>query len=236
VCRRHYGHFLSASGSSKSCRVDRQPQLDGPPAAFYNHLVGNKLVEIMGRKRVIDQQAILDAGEAVVARLGATSLTLDAVAAEAGISKASVIYDFKTKQALIEAIVERAFQRDREHHAAVEAELASQDSIAIRGRIRVAAEPPPEEFKPVALNLSMALTLDANLRARMQKSQAETIARIVQTASSPSGALLAYLAVEGLKFLEYLDFHHFSPDDRARIVRQIGWLAAETPPNDKADS
>ena len=138
----------------------------------------------MGRKRVIDQQAVLDAGEAVVARLGAAGLTLEAVAVEAGISKASVIYDFKTKQALIEAIVERAFRQDREHHAAVEKDLAASDSVAVRGRIRVAAEPPPEEFKPVALQLSIALTLDPALRRRMQDSQAETIKRIMETSSS----------------------------------------------------
>lgn len=189
----------------------------------------------MGRRRVIDQQAILDAGEAVVARHGAANLTLDAVAAEAGISKASVIYDFKTKQALIEAIVERAFRLDHEHHAAVEAELASPDNIAIRGRINVAAEPPPEAVKPVALNLSAALTLDPALRKRMQESQKETIGRIVDTASSPRGALLAYLALEGLKFLEYLDFHHFEPDERARLIREIGWLVTATPSDDMAD-
>ena len=188
----------------------------------------------MGRKRVIDQQSILDAGEAVVGRSGAARLTLDAVAAEAGISKASVIYDFKTKQALIEAIVERAFRRDHEHHAMVETDSAFSDSQAIRGRIKVAAEPPPEEFKPVALSLSVALTLDPELRTRMQKSQAATIDRIVETASSPRGALLAYLAVEGLKFLEYLDFHHFAPDERSRIISDIDWLVTATPPDAKA--
>jgi AcrR family transcriptional regulator len=190
----------------------------------------------MGRKRIIDQQAILDAGEAVVARLGAAGLTLDAVAAEAGISKASVIYDFKTKQALIEAIVERAFRLDREYHAAAEVDLASSDSLAIRGRIKFAEEPPSEEIKPVAIGLSVALTLDPALRARMKKSQAETISRIVETASSPRGALLAYLALEGLKFLEHLDFHHFDPTDRSRIIREINWLVAETPSDDKAVS
>lgn len=190
----------------------------------------------MGRKRVIDQQAILDAGEAVVARMGAANLTLEAVASEAGISKASVLYDFKTKQALIEAIVERAFHVDRERHAASEAELKSSDSVAVRGRIKVAAEPPPEEFKPVALNLSMALMLDPALRSRMHQAQAETIARIIDTATSPRGALLAYLAVEGLKFLEYLDFHHFSPDERSRIIREIGWLVTATPADDDVGS
>ena len=183
----------------------------------------------MGRRRVIDQQAILDAGEAVVARDGVVNLTLDAVAAQAGISKASVIYDFKTKQALIEAIVERAFQRDHEHHDAVESFLSAADSVAIRGRILAASEPPPKAFKPVVLNLTSALTLDLDLRSRMQKSQAETIDRILETASSPRGALLAYLALEGLKFLEFLDFHHFAREDRARIIREISWLVTTTP-------
>lgn len=183
----------------------------------------------MGRKRSIDQQSILDAGEAVVAREGATSLTLDAVAKQAGISKASVIYDYKTKQALIEAIVERAFRVDAEHHARVEEALPKGGSVAIRGRIKAAAEPPPNAFKPVALNLSAALTLDASLRKRMQDSQAATIARIGAESTSPRGARLAYLALEGLKFLEFLDFHHFDPAERAQIIREIGWLVNATP-------
>lgn len=187
----------------------------------------------MGRKRVIDQQAILDAGETVVGRDGAANLTLDAVALAAGISKASVIYDFKSKQALIEAIVERAFRLDHERHAAVELALNAPDSPTIRARIKVASEPPPEAFKPVALNLSSALTLDPALRSRMQASQAQTIGRILETAASPRGALLAYLALEGLKFLEYLDFHHFSPDERARLIGEIEWLVTATPPDDK---
>lgn len=62
----------------------------------------------MGRKRVIDQQAVLDAAERVVGRDGAANLTIDAVAREAGINKASVLYDHKSKQALVEAVVDRA--------------------------------------------------------------------------------------------------------------------------------
>ena len=187
----------------------------------------------MGRRRVIDQQAILDAGEAVVARDGVTGLTLDAVAKQAGISKASVIYDFKSKQALIEAIVERAFRADGEHHARAEAALPNGDSVAIRGRIQAAAEPPPAAFRHVALNLNAALTLDPALRQRMQDSQAATIGRIIAESSSPRGAILAYLALEGLKFLEYLDFHHFDRDERAQIVREIGWLVNSTPTLDQ---
>ena len=186
----------------------------------------------MGRKRVIDQEAILDAGEAVVARDGVTGLTLEAVAKQAGISKAAVIYDYKSKQAVIEAIVERAFRADGQQHEQAEATLPTGDSIAIRGRIKVAAQPPPEAFKPVALNLSAALTLDPLLRKRMQDSQAVAIRRIIAESVSPRGAILAYLALEGLKFLEYLDFHHFDADERAAIIREIGWLVNATPGTD----
>lgn len=97
----------------------------------------------MGRKRLIDQSAILDAAERVVARKGAANLTLDAVAKEAGIGKASVLYDFKSKQALIEAVIDRAFVTDNARHAALEAELAEDGDLAIRGRIRGAANAPP---------------------------------------------------------------------------------------------
>lgn len=183
----------------------------------------------MGRKRIIDQQAVLDAAERVVGRDGAANLTVDAVAREAGVNKASVLYDHKSKQALVEAVVDRAFQRDNEHHAHIEAQLGTHGDQAVRGRILAAAEPPPEEFRAVALNLSAALTLDAALREKMQANQDATIARILETSSSPHGALLAYLALEGLKFLEYLDFHHFAREDRDRIVREINWLVTTQP-------
>ncbi|ANK72875.1 TetR/AcrR family transcriptional regulator [Ensifer adhaerens] len=183
----------------------------------------------MGRKRAIDQQQVLDAAERVVGRDGAANLTVDAVAREAGVSKASVLYDYKSKQALIEAVVDRAFERDNAHHAQVEQKIGDIQDRAVRGRIVAAAEPPPEEFRAVALNLSAALTLDAGLRRKMQASQDTTIARILQNSQSPRGALLAYLALEGLKFLEYLDFHHFARADRDEVLREINWLVTATP-------
>ncbi|MFK0273209.1 TetR/AcrR family transcriptional regulator [Ensifer sp. NPDC090286] len=183
----------------------------------------------MGRKRAIDQQQVLDAAERVVGRDGAANLTVDAVAREAGVSKASVLYDYKSKQALIEAVVDRAFERDNAHHAGIEATIGDLQDRAIRGRIVAAAEPPPEEFRAVALNLSAALTLDAGLRRKMQASQDATVARILQDSRSPRGALLAYLALEGLKFLEYLDFHHFARADRDEVLREINWLVTATP-------
>lgn len=53
------------------------------------------------------QDALLDAAETVVARQGIASLTLDAVAAEAGMSKGGLLHHFPSKDRLVVALVAR---------------------------------------------------------------------------------------------------------------------------------
>ncbi|MDF2696211.1 MAG: TetR family transcriptional regulator [Labilithrix sp.] len=188
----------------------------------------------MGRKRVIDQERILDAAEAVVARDGAARLTLDAVAEQAGISKASVLYDYKSKQALIEAVVQRAVRNDNAFNEEVTKSLGNIPSAAIRGRIAAAATPLSDEFRAVALNLCAALAQDGQLRKAIQRNQSAVIDEIVKTSTHPRGALLAYLALEGLKLLESLDYYAWPKKERARILREIHWLVDAQPEQNEA--
>lgn len=185
----------------------------------------------MGRKKVISIDDILDAAEQVMSEVGVARLTIDAVAEQANISKASVLYVHKTKQALLEALVTRAMNTDDEIHRQAEEELAGSHDIALRGRIQVAKTPPPEEFRPVALNLSSALILDTELRKTMQAHQRQTINRILSTSENPRGALLAYLALEGFKFLDFLDFYKWSDEEREQILNEISWLTEQNPQN-----
>ena len=183
----------------------------------------------MGRKRTIDQEQILNAAEFVVARDGAARLTLEAVAERAGVSKASVIYDFKSKQALIEAVIRRAVRNDNAFNDGVTEGLGNITSSVIRGRIVAASEPFPDEFRAVALNLCAALAQDAQLRTAIQVNQSAVIDRIMKTSANPRGALLAYLALEGLKLLESLDYHTWPKAERAKILREINWLVDARP-------
>lgn len=61
----------------------------------------------MGRRQTIDRDGLLDAAERVVLRDGATHLTIDAVAREAGVSKGGVLYAFETKDTLIDTMMRR---------------------------------------------------------------------------------------------------------------------------------
>lgn len=183
----------------------------------------------MGRKRVISEDMILDAAQYVVARDGAGQLTIDAVADRAGISKASILYLYKSKRALIEAIVRRAVRYDSDFNEAAIQSFGFVDGSVVRGRILAAAEFPPEASRSVALDLCAAVAQDPQLRKPMQEFQNSMIARIAKTSAHPRGALLAHLALEGLKLLELLDFHSWSKAERNLLLREIEWLVDVDP-------
>jgi AcrR family transcriptional regulator len=54
------------------------------------------------------RERLLDAAEAVVVRQGIANLTLDAVAAEARMSKGGLLHHFSSKDRLVEALVRRS--------------------------------------------------------------------------------------------------------------------------------
>lgn len=181
----------------------------------------------MGRRKSIDPQQVLDAAERVVARVGAAQLTLDAVAAEAGISKASVVYDFKSKAGLIQAVVERAVTRDNAFNR--ESAKGFYKNAVLQGRIAAAAQPFPKEFQPVALALCAAMAQDPELRTPIQRNQAQILLEIEQEAEHPRSALLAYLALEGMKLLESLDYVRWSAAQRKQVLHDISALV-DAPP------
>jgi AcrR family transcriptional regulator len=61
----------------------------------------------MGRPRSVDVQTIVDAAARVFERRGYTDATLDGIAAEAGISKPTIYQYVRSKQHLLEIIVEQ---------------------------------------------------------------------------------------------------------------------------------
>jgi AcrR family transcriptional regulator len=67
-----------------------------------------------------DQPAVrdrmLDAAEVVVVRQGIANLTIEAVAAEAGLSKGGLLHHFPNKDRLIEAMVTRAAENQRAYY------------------------------------------------------------------------------------------------------------------------
>ncbi|MCU0985583.1 MAG: TetR/AcrR family transcriptional regulator [Acetobacteraceae bacterium] len=65
------------------------------------------------RDRDDTRRRLLDAAEAIVAERGVTALTLEKVAAAAGVSKGGLLHHFPSKEALLRAIVTRMAEEMR---------------------------------------------------------------------------------------------------------------------------
>ena len=77
---------------------------------FADRLDGIKTDRLDGRPALgatMDRDKMLDAAETVIARDGIGDVTLDAVAAAAGISKGGLLHHFPSKDALVQALVIR---------------------------------------------------------------------------------------------------------------------------------
>src|SRR5919112_6281730 len=60
---------------------------------------------VRGRKS--SREKILDAAAELVSEIGAGRLTLDGVAERAGLSKGGLLYNFPTKEALLQGMIQR---------------------------------------------------------------------------------------------------------------------------------
>ena len=83
-------------------------------------------------------EKVLDATETLVARQGIGSLTMDAVAAEAGVSKGAVLHHFRSKDALVEAMASRKLLALQAEMARQKAKVSPDDPYALAGMARQA--------------------------------------------------------------------------------------------------
>ena len=177
----------------------------------------------MARTRSIDREAVLDAAIRVVARDGAAHLTLDSVAAEAGISKASVLYDYKTKQELIKAVVKHRVSHEMTRLRMFIDQHGTCANATILGLI-AAARDKPETDRNVALELSAALSQHEDLRGAIQSAYRELFDELGRTSDNPRQAMLALLALEGLKLIEFFGFYKWSEPERKDLISDISAL------------
>ena len=90
----------------------------------------------MATTRSNTRERILTAAAAVARESGPGSLSLDAVAARAGVSKGGLLYNFPTKAKLLQSLVEAHVA---EFDQALEAGVAGGESL-VQSFVRISAE------------------------------------------------------------------------------------------------
>lgn len=174
----------------------------------------------MGRTRRISTDDILDAAERVVVRHGATGLSIDAVAKEAGVSKSSVVYDHKSKSALLEALIDRRVAREMEHVAASVAASAATPHPELFGRISAMEKAADETDKAVAVAISASVSSEEKLQEKMREWMASDL-EAVANGDRPKAALMSFLALTGFYCTELFGFHTWPDEERREILEGI---------------
>lgn len=174
----------------------------------------------MGRTRKITSDDILDAAERVVTRLGAAGLSIDTVAQEAGVSKSSVLYDHKSKSALLEAMIDRRIRMDQQWIQAAVAENGHTPHPELFGRLQVAQAGLGETEKAIALAIGAAMSSEDGVKQQMREWTASDLAAMQQGAR-PQAALMAYLALTGFYCTELFNLHAWDDIERAGIIDGI---------------
>jgi len=169
------------------------------------------------------KSGILDAAGRIVLERGAMGLTLEAVAAEAGLSKGGLLYHYGSKEQLLTAMIGRLIevteQRIEDHRA-----RDSGHGSWARGYLDACASDGLPETDPtgrLGIALLAAGAADPELLADLRSRQATWRERLHDDGISPARALTVRLAADGLWLNDIFDLRVLEPEDRAAVLREL---------------
>ncbi|MDQ4136931.1 MAG: TetR/AcrR family transcriptional regulator [Pseudomonadota bacterium] len=175
----------------------------------------------IARGRPSSRERILDAAEELVREVGAGRLTLDAVAERASLSKGGLLYNFPSKDALLQGMLERLIATSAAEREALRSELAGQRNAEVRAAISAALKIRCNEMKGFANGILAASAENPRLLEPVRVAIREQWEAIKANSDDLDLAVLAWLAVEGLSSLEMHDLSPFSPADRERVIAAV---------------
>jgi len=155
---------------------------------------------------------LLDAAGTVVHRDGAQALTLDAVAKEAAVSKGGLLYHFKSKADLVQAMVDRWLGQ-------FGTEMEEADEAFVRGYIKAST---PDEHE---LGMLAALVANPSLLVAVREQYGIWQDRVQREARDPVDATVARLAADGLWLAELLGMGPPTGELRERVLQRLLGLA-----------
>jgi AcrR family transcriptional regulator len=156
---------------------------------------------------------LLDAAAAVIRRDGAAALTLDAVAAEAGVSKGGVLYHFASKRALVDGLLERWLDD-------FEAKLDDDDMLASYVRACDLAKTGPD-YKAAEFGVLAAMIDEPAVLEATREREAAWMERILAGTTDRVDAWLVRLAADGLWYSDLLGVAPPQGDDRRRLIARL---------------
>jgi AcrR family transcriptional regulator len=179
----------------------------------------------VGRHSQDTKETIIDAAEDVVIQVGAGHLTLDAVAAKAGVSKGGLLYHFHSKDDLLRAMLERRVRRVAESRSAALASLPEDRKSLVTAH--VLATEGDERAKKLSASLMAAVAYAPRLLNPYREEFRRNIEEFCRAGLTFERAAVVALAIDGMKLLELLSVFPFVGEERERVMAEIIALSKE---------
>lgn len=180
------------------------------------------------KEMINSKTRILDAAERVVLREGPAHLTLDAVAAEASLSKGGVLYHFASKDDLIHGMVARLieqFERELEQHCEADPKEAGRKTRAyLDGLLSPVSQNLPPESDRICAALLAAVVSSPSLLDPVREQFRVWQARVVNDGLDPVTATVVRLASDGLWLAELLGLPPLEPKLRDLVIARLRLL------------
>lgn len=176
--------------------------------------------------RVSSYDAIVDAAEAVVIEAGASHMTLDAVAAKAGVSKGGLLYHFPTKVALLEAMISRRIKIREESRKRACSKLPDGPTREVKGYV-LSALFRDQSADRIGAPILAALAHNPKLVEPVREAIRKLYAGFVSSGAKFEQAAIIALAADGLWLQEILSISPFSKEQRNNVIEELLRLADE---------
>ncbi|GAB4271918.1 MAG: TetR family transcriptional regulator [Pararhodobacter sp.] len=169
---------------------------------------------------------ILEAARAVIGRDGPGRLTIERVAAEVGMSKAGVLYNFPSKVRLVEALLAQMIADFEASVAESRAALADRPNPTLRALIAAF-----DRFETIDPDVSMAIMAaaaeDPGLLAPLNRMLSGHLDQVLAETADHGTAVLVLAALDGLKFQHLMRMPPTDPALRAAALARIRTLVNE---------
>lgn len=165
------------------------------------------------------EDTILDAVGRVLARLGIHGTTIDAIAAEAGITKGGVLYYFSNKQELFQAIIEKVDRRIRDECDALYASLPAKR----RCKARAAVLAMSRHFDRTSddANIGLGLMGDPACRATIGSLRKLKFRTLSKETASKEGVATVLLILDGIWMNMFFESKAITPGLRDNTHKVI---------------
>ncbi|MDP4002968.1 TetR/AcrR family transcriptional regulator [Methylobacterium sp. NEAU K] len=181
------------------------------------------------RQRLAERpEIILEAADAVLRKGGARALTIDAVAAEAGLSKGGVLHHYASKDALILALVGRKLSELREGIAACEADAPPGPSQLPMAMVAHARAHYCEDDQSSRALLLASIEYPEALND-YRSFVAERLGRLAEmNGACPGEGSILFFSILGLMMGRTLGFHQLEADELQPMFEALERIARKS--------